>query len=69
MDVCQQAGGLSQAAARWWCCSGSLPVGPKVGLDTAWHCPPPPLPPPRIWGWMGDKSKMLHLFNIRESEV
>lgn len=30
-------GRFSQAAARWWCCSGSIPGGPEAGLDNAWH--------------------------------
>ena len=40
--ICQQAGSLSQIAARWWCCSGTIPVGPRASLDNAGHFPPPP---------------------------
>lgn len=46
VDLCRHAGWFSQTAARWWCCSGSIPVGPEVGPDKAWHCPPLPCPPP-----------------------
>ena len=44
MDIYQPTGWLSQTAARWWCCSGSIPVGPRASLDKAWYFPPPPLP-------------------------
>lgn len=53
VDFCQQAGCFSQAAARWWCCSGSIPVGLKVGLHQGLALPPfsPPTPQECGAGW------------------
>lgn len=69
MDICQPRGWLSQTAARWWCCSGSIPVGPKGSLDKAWHFPPPTLPDSLKNLGLDNKKKLFYLFNIREFKV
>lgn len=52
-----------QTAARWWCCSGCIPV------DKAWHSAQNPFNThnKRIWGHVGDKHKIhkiFYFFNI-----
>lgn len=66
VDLRPPAGRFSPTAARWWCCPGSIPVGPREGPDKAWHCP---LPREDVGLGGGDKSKIVHLFNIHEIQV